>query len=123
MSNLLSYLKKQPLSILLIVAIWVVCMIPVPETPLDDVKFIDKWTHLCMYGTLVLVIMIEYGRRKKSPLHDTPRGEDLQKDCLLVDCCYQSVWVDLWNWRKPTSLMVCVLVTGSTSQQTRAEPS
>lgn len=60
----MKYLKKQPLSCLLVIAIWIVCMMPVPETPLDNVKFIDKWTHLCMYGSLSMVIMAEYGRRK-----------------------------------------------------------
>lgn len=60
------YIKQQPLSCLLIAMIWVLCMMPVPETPLNDVRFIDKWTHLAMYGTLVLVIMTEYGRKKKS---------------------------------------------------------
>lgn len=62
--NILEYLKKQPLSCLEVAAIWVVCMIPVPETPLSDVAFIDKWTHFLMYGTLVAVIMAEYGHRK-----------------------------------------------------------
>lgn len=59
-------IKKQPLSILTIIAIWVVCMIPVPETPLADVAFIDKWTHFVMYGTLVTVIMAEYGKRNRA---------------------------------------------------------
>lgn len=62
--KIMKYLKKQPLSCLLVIAIWIVCMMPVPETPLDNVKFIDKWTHLCMYGSLSMVIMAEYGRRK-----------------------------------------------------------
>ena len=38
-------------------------MIPIPETPLDDVHFIDKWTHFVMYGTLAAVIWVEYARR------------------------------------------------------------
>ena len=58
--DLLSYFKRQPLSLLLIAGIWIVCMIPVPETPLSDVAFIDKWTHLTMYGVLTLVIILEY---------------------------------------------------------------
>jgi len=60
------YIKQQPLSCIVIAAIWIVCMIPVPETPLSNVRFIDKWTHLVMYGGLVFVIMVEYGRRKKT---------------------------------------------------------
>lgn len=60
------YLKGQPLSILVIAAVWVVCMIPIPETPLDDVAMIDKWTHFVMYCTIVVVIMAEYGHRTKA---------------------------------------------------------
>ena len=58
-------IKNYPLSSLLVVAIWVVCLIPVPETPLNDVCFIDKWTHFVMYGSLTTVIWFEYIRRKK----------------------------------------------------------
>lgn len=60
------YIKGQPLSIIIAIAIWTVCMIPLPETPLDDVPMIDKWTHFVMYGTLVSVIMGEYGRRTET---------------------------------------------------------
>ena len=60
-------IKNYPLSSLLVVAIWVVCLIPVPETPLNDVCFIDKWTHFVMYGSLTTVIWFEY-LRKKRPL-------------------------------------------------------
>lgn len=55
-------IRRYPLTLLLVTAIWVVCMIPVPETPLDDVQFIDKWTHFVMYGTLTAVIWAEYAR-------------------------------------------------------------
>lgn len=49
-----------PFSIAIAVVIWIVCMIPVPETPLDNVRFIDKWTHFAMYGTLTTAIWVEY---------------------------------------------------------------
>ncbi|MBQ0074939.1 MAG: VanZ family protein [Prevotella sp.] len=45
---------------ILTLAIWIVCLIPVPETPLDNVAFIDKWTHFVMYGTLTIVTWTEY---------------------------------------------------------------
>ena len=61
-------IKNYPLSSLLIVAIWVVCLIPIPETPLSDVNLIDKWTHFVMYGSLTSVIWFEYVRRHKQPL-------------------------------------------------------
>ncbi len=61
-----AFAMKQPMSTLLVLLIWVICMIPIPETPLNDVAFIDKWTHLVMYGTLVIVIMTEYGLRRRT---------------------------------------------------------
>ncbi|MBP1542013.1 MAG: VanZ family protein [Prevotella sp.] len=33
-----------------------------PETPFDDVQFVDKWTHLVMYGGTSSVIWWEYIR-------------------------------------------------------------
>ena len=53
------YFKKYPLSILLTIAIWTVCLIPMPETPLDNVAMMDKWTHFAMYGTTCAVILGE----------------------------------------------------------------
>lgn len=59
------YFRKYPLSLLLIAAIWTVCIIPVPETPLGDVPMMDKWTHFVMFGALCCVIFYEYVRSHK----------------------------------------------------------
>ena len=37
-------------------------MLDVPENPLSGVAFIDKWTHLVMYGGTCSVIWFEYLR-------------------------------------------------------------
>ena len=58
---------NYPFSFILITAIWIICMIPVPETPLNDVCFIDKWTHFVMYASLTVTIWWEYiSRHRKS---------------------------------------------------------
>lgn len=68
MSNIISTIKNHPLTTLEVIAIWVVCMIPVPETPLAEIRFIDKWTHFVMYGSLSLVVWAEhYYRFGKKP--------------------------------------------------------
>lgn len=74
MKNVYLLIQKYPLSCLLTIGIWVICMIPLPETPLDDVKMIDKWTHFVMFGGLSLVIWIEYIRqhRKTRMRHSLP---------------------------------------------------
>lgn len=61
------YIKKYPTSLFLVVAIWIICLIPIPETPLDDVPMIDKWTHFVMYGSLCSVIFAEYAKRHIQP--------------------------------------------------------
>lgn len=61
------YIKKYPISLFLITAIWIICLIPIPETPLDDVPMIDKWTHFVMYGSLCSVIFAEYAYRHIKP--------------------------------------------------------
>lgn len=66
MIKLKETLRRYPLSCLCIAAIWVLCLMPVPETPLDDVRFIDKWVHIVMYGGLGLVVWTEYLLRHKT---------------------------------------------------------
>ena len=59
-------LRQYPLTILLALAIWVVCLIPVPETPLNEISFIDKWTHFVMYAVLTVVLLYEHRRASRS---------------------------------------------------------
>lgn len=66
-TKIVDFARRYPLSVSLIVVIWVLCLIPTfPETPLDDFSLIDKWTHLVMYGTLVAVIWWEYLRQHRT---------------------------------------------------------
>lgn len=64
-----TYLKRYPLSLLCIALVWYLSIwfLP-PHTRLNDVEFIDKWTHLVMYGGTCSVIWFEY-LRSHSRLH------------------------------------------------------
>ncbi|MBQ9357861.1 MAG: VanZ family protein [Prevotella sp.] len=60
-------LRHYPLTLLCLAAVWYLSLfIVMPETPMDDVPFIDKWTHLVMYGGTCTVMWVEYLR-----CHDT----------------------------------------------------
>ena len=62
-----SSLKKYPFSLCCIALVWILSLTPIfPETPFDNVAFIDKWTHLVMYGGTCSVIWIEYLRSHTS---------------------------------------------------------
>ena len=67
-------LRQYPLTILLALVIWVVCLIPVPETPLNEISFIDKWTHFVMYAVLTLVLLYEHRRALRSNVNAAPAG-------------------------------------------------
>ena len=61
------FIRKYPLSILCILAVWYGCFFfQAPETPLDDVRLIDKWTHLVMYLVTCGAIWWEYLRSHKT---------------------------------------------------------
>ena len=55
-------LTRYPISSIIIIGIWVLCFMNIPESPLSDVRFIDKWTHSVMYLVLGLSISLEYLR-------------------------------------------------------------
>ena len=68
MRNITTFIKKYPLSLLCTIAIWGLSLTPFfPETPLDNVEFADKWTHLVMYGGTCIVIWWEYLRSHSRP--------------------------------------------------------
>ena len=55
--------RKYPFSLLCLALIFVLSFTPFfPETPLDDIDFIDKWTHFVMYGGTTGVIWWEHLR-------------------------------------------------------------
>ena len=57
------FVRKYPFSLLCVLLIWALSLTPFfPETPFDGVQFIDKWTHLVMYGGTCSVIWMEYLR-------------------------------------------------------------
>jgi len=58
--------RKYPLSVACIILIWLLCVfIEIPRTSLNNVKFIDKWTHFAMYGGTCSIIWLEYLRAHK----------------------------------------------------------
>lgn len=69
MNSTLQIVKKYPFSCLCILTIWIICLIPVPETRLKHVAFIDKWTHMVMYAGTCAVIWMEYYKNHRKAKH------------------------------------------------------
>lgn len=78
MQNVLKFIGDYPLSLLLTVIIWVLCFINVPETPLENITLMDKWTHIAMYLVLGIVIFWESNRKRKramSPVQEMKKAK------------------------------------------------
>ncbi len=54
--------KVFPFTTVFVVAIFVLCLVHVPKTPLSNVGFIDKWTHMVLFFALGIVFWAEYCR-------------------------------------------------------------
>jgi VanZ family protein len=64
MNKIISFVKRYPLSLCCVALIWYLCIwfMP-PEFPeLENVAFLDKWTHFVMYGGFCGTIWWEYLR-------------------------------------------------------------
>ncbi len=67
MLTIVHFIKHYPFSIVCILVVWILSLTPIfPETPFDQVEYIDKWTHLVMYGGTCSIIWWEYLHCHKS---------------------------------------------------------
>lgn len=81
MQNVLKFIGDYPLSLLLTVIIWVLCFINVPETPLENITLMDKWTHIAMYLVLGVVIFWESNRKRKRAM---PPVQEMKKAKVVL---------------------------------------
>lgn len=59
---MIKFIRKYPLSLLVIATILFLSLFNPPKTPISSVQYMDKIVHFGMYGALELVIWIEYLR-------------------------------------------------------------
>lgn len=81
MQNVLKFIGDYPLSLFLTVIIWVLCFINVPETPLENITLMDKWTHIAMYLVLGIVIFWESNRKRKRAM---PPVQEMKKAKVVL---------------------------------------
>lgn len=68
MKNLIAmrYFRQYPLSLLTVAAICYLSFFTPPKTDLEEIPYIDKIVHICMYGGLSTLLWIEYLYRHPS---------------------------------------------------------
>lgn len=64
--ELTKWIRRHPISVILILVIWYLSLFTPPKTELANVRFIDKWAHLLMYGSLAFILWMEDWRARHS---------------------------------------------------------
>ncbi len=54
------YLKHYPISLIIVAVILFLSFFNPPQTGMDNVPYIDKIVHICMYGGLSTLLWVEY---------------------------------------------------------------
>lgn len=57
---MIHFLRTFPLTLITIIIICYLSFFQPPQTSLNEVPYIDKLVHICMYGGLTTIIWIEY---------------------------------------------------------------
>lgn len=65
MRQIYRLVSKYPLTTVCVAAIWYLSFFTPPHTELDNVRFIDKWVHIAMYGGTCLILWGEYLLRNR----------------------------------------------------------
>lgn len=57
------YLKTYPFALIIVIIICYLSFFKPPKTDMNEIPYIDKLVHICMYGGLTLIIWLEYLRK------------------------------------------------------------
>lgn len=103
---LLLYLRRYPVTLLLVLVIILLSLLPMPDIKAaKSVPLADKWTHMMMYAVLTLAIWFDYKRSHQQ--YDTLRlfffaflapiamGGTLELAQAYLTSCRSGEWLDL----------------------------
>ena len=85
------YLRHYPFTWFIFAIVMILSFMPVPETPLSDVAFIDKWTHIVMYFGQAGAIWLDHLRvhgLRFSPIPHGLRVDELRPRRLRIGALY-----------------------------------
>ena len=118
------YLRRYPITLLLVLAIILLSLLPMPDMKIgEDVPFADKWTHMVMYGVLTLAIWFDYRRSHKQCnawrlfvfafLAPIAMGGILELAQSYLTTCRNGEWMDF----AANSVGVCIGTVGGLLMQ------
>lgn len=83
---MLHYLKTYPLTLTIIAVICYLSFFTPPETQAEEIPYIDKLVHTCMYGGLCLIIWFEYLRHHRTISRERMLTGGILAPALMSGC-------------------------------------
>lgn len=93
------YFRCFPFTLFLILVVTTLCLIPIEDPPLKNVRFIDKWTHIALFGAISFSIVVEasFGSRKTvwpAPFIAALYGGLVELMQAYLTTCRSGEWLD-----------------------------
>lgn len=130
-----SFFRYYPLTLLVLAAVTVLCLMPIEDPPLQDVPFIDKWTHMALFGGICVVMLVDMtlGQRLRTrwaaPILSALYGGAIELMQAYFNTCRSGEWLDFYAdafgalVAFPIGLAICRwLARLSTNPHTPASP-
>lgn len=121
--------------LLVLAAVTVLCLMPIEDPPLQDVPFIDKWTHMALFGGICVVMLVDMtlGQRLRTrwaaPILSALYGGAIELMQAYFTTCRSGEWLDFYAdafgalVAFPIGLAICRwLARFSTNPHTPASP-
>ena len=87
---MLSYIKKYPISLFIILTVIYLSFFKPPKTDLDEIPNLDKLVHVCMYFGMSGMLWLEFlraHRRDNAPIWHAWVGAALYFLVVVWNCC------------------------------------
>lgn len=93
------FFRYFPITLLVVIVVTTLCLIPIEDPPLKDVRFIDKWTHIALFGAISFCIVVEtlLGGRKMvwpAPFVAAFYGGLVELMQAYLTTCRSGEWLD-----------------------------
>lgn len=97
-----SHFRFFPLTFIVIITVTTLCLIPINDPPLQDVPFIDKWTHMVLFGGICGVVMMEMAINRRfsftwlAPCGAALYGGIIELMQATLTTCRSGEWMDFY---------------------------
>lgn len=93
------FFRFFPFTVVVVIAVTTLCLIPIEDPPLKDVRFIDKWTHIGLFGAICFSLVAEavFGNRKMlwpAPFVVALYGGIVELMQAYLTTCRSGEWLD-----------------------------